>query len=184
MAHLLKYDTILGTWDARRARSPTTASPSTATSSRSSPSATRRRCRGATSASTWSSSRPASSRDRDKAAMHLDAGAPFVIVSAPSTGADATFVVGVNDDTFDPAHAQGRVQRLVHDQLLRPDGQGPRRRLRRREGPDDDRPRLHRRPRRSSTARRRTCARRGPPPSTSSRARPAPPGPRASCSRR
>ncbi len=41
--------------------------------------------------------------DRDKAAMHLDAGAPRVIVSAPSKGADATFVVGVNDDTFDPA---------------------------------------------------------------------------------
>src|SRR3712207_555868 len=40
--------------------------------------------------------------DRDKAAMHLDAGAPRVIVSAPSKGADATFVVGVNDDTFDP----------------------------------------------------------------------------------
>jgi glyceraldehyde 3-phosphate dehydrogenase len=40
---------------------------------------------------------------RDKAAAHLDAGAPFVIVSAPCTDADATFVVGVNDDTFDPA---------------------------------------------------------------------------------
>jgi glyceraldehyde 3-phosphate dehydrogenase len=39
---------------------------------------------------------------RDKAAAHLDAGAPYVIVSAPSSGADATFVVGVNDDTFDP----------------------------------------------------------------------------------
>jgi glyceraldehyde 3-phosphate dehydrogenase len=35
--------------------------------------------------------------------MHLDAGAPFVIVSAPSKGADATFVPGVNEDTFDPA---------------------------------------------------------------------------------
>jgi glyceraldehyde 3-phosphate dehydrogenase len=41
--------------------------------------------------------------DRDKAAAHLDGGAPRVIVSAPSGGADATFVVGVNDDTFDPA---------------------------------------------------------------------------------
>jgi len=41
--------------------------------------------------------------DRDKAAAHLDAGAPFVIVSAPASGADGTFVVGVNDDTFDPA---------------------------------------------------------------------------------
>jgi glyceraldehyde 3-phosphate dehydrogenase len=40
--------------------------------------------------------------DRDKAAAHLDAGARLVIVSAPSKGADATFVVGVNDDTFDP----------------------------------------------------------------------------------
>jgi len=40
---------------------------------------------------------------RDKAAAHLDGGAPFVIVSAPCTEADATFVVGVNDDTFDAA---------------------------------------------------------------------------------
>jgi glyceraldehyde 3-phosphate dehydrogenase len=40
---------------------------------------------------------------RDKAAAHLDAGAPFVIVSAPCTDADETFVVGVNDDTFDAA---------------------------------------------------------------------------------
>ena len=41
--------------------------------------------------------------DRDKAAAHLAGGAPRVIVSAPANGADATFVVGVNDDTFDPA---------------------------------------------------------------------------------
>ncbi|MFM7094079.1 MAG: type I glyceraldehyde-3-phosphate dehydrogenase [Actinomycetota bacterium] len=41
--------------------------------------------------------------DRDKAAMHLDAGAPLVIVSAPSNGADATFVYGVNHAEFDLA---------------------------------------------------------------------------------
>jgi glyceraldehyde 3-phosphate dehydrogenase len=41
--------------------------------------------------------------DRDKAAAHLDAGAPFVVVSAPSKEADATFVIGVNDGDFDPA---------------------------------------------------------------------------------
>lgn len=41
--------------------------------------------------------------DRDKAAAHIEGGAPRVIISAPATGADATFVVGVNDDTFDPA---------------------------------------------------------------------------------
>ena len=39
---------------------------------------------------------------RDKAALHLDGGAPFVIVSAPSTGADATFVYGVNHKEFNP----------------------------------------------------------------------------------
>ena len=39
--------------------------------------------------------------DRDKAAMHLEAGAPLVIVSAPSNGADATFVYGVNHLDFD-----------------------------------------------------------------------------------
>ncbi len=40
---------------------------------------------------------------RDKAALHLPGGAPRVIVSAPADGADATFVVGVNDGDFDPA---------------------------------------------------------------------------------
>ncbi|MGA8681800.1 MAG: type I glyceraldehyde-3-phosphate dehydrogenase [Acidimicrobiales bacterium] len=40
---------------------------------------------------------------REAAAAHLDAGAPRVVVSAPSKGADATFVMGVNDATFDPA---------------------------------------------------------------------------------
>lgn len=38
---------------------------------------------------------------KDKASGHLDAGAPLVVVSAPCTDADATFVVGVNEDTFD-----------------------------------------------------------------------------------
>jgi glyceraldehyde 3-phosphate dehydrogenase len=40
--------------------------------------------------------------DRDKAAPHLDGGAPLVIVSAPSNGADATFVYGVNHKEFNP----------------------------------------------------------------------------------
>ena len=40
---------------------------------------------------------------REKAAQHLEAGAPFVVISAPGKEVDATFVVGVNDDTFDPA---------------------------------------------------------------------------------
>ena len=40
---------------------------------------------------------------RDAAARHLDGGAPRVVVSAPCSGADATFVVGVNDGDFDAA---------------------------------------------------------------------------------
>ena len=40
--------------------------------------------------------------DRSKAALHLDAGAPRVVVSAPSAGADATFVFGVNHGEFNP----------------------------------------------------------------------------------
>ena len=39
---------------------------------------------------------------KDAASTHLDAGAKRVIISAPGTGVDATFVVGVNDDQFDP----------------------------------------------------------------------------------
>ena len=40
---------------------------------------------------------------REKAAAHLAAGAERVVISAPASGVDATFVVGVNDDTYDPA---------------------------------------------------------------------------------
>jgi glyceraldehyde 3-phosphate dehydrogenase len=41
--------------------------------------------------------------DRDKAAAHLETGAKTVVVSAPSAGADATFVYGVNHQSYDPA---------------------------------------------------------------------------------
>jgi glyceraldehyde 3-phosphate dehydrogenase len=43
-------------------------------------------------------------RTRDAAAAHLEGGAKRVIISAPGTGVDATFVIGVNDQTFDPEH--------------------------------------------------------------------------------
>ena len=41
--------------------------------------------------------------DGEKAAAHIDGGAPRVIISAPATNVDGTFVVGVNDDAFDPS---------------------------------------------------------------------------------
>ncbi len=40
--------------------------------------------------------------DGQKAAAHIEGGAKRVIISAPATNVDATFVIGVNDDTFDP----------------------------------------------------------------------------------
>ena len=39
---------------------------------------------------------------REKAGLHLEGGARKVIISAPSGDCDATFVVGVNDDDYDP----------------------------------------------------------------------------------
>ena len=41
--------------------------------------------------------------NREGASGHLEGGAKRVIISAPGKEVDATFVVGVNDDTFDPA---------------------------------------------------------------------------------
>ncbi len=40
---------------------------------------------------------------RESAGAHIEAGATRVIVSAPATDADATFVMGVNDGDYDPA---------------------------------------------------------------------------------
>jgi glyceraldehyde 3-phosphate dehydrogenase len=40
---------------------------------------------------------------RDTASVHLEAGAARVVISAPSADADATLVVGVNEEQLDPA---------------------------------------------------------------------------------
>ncbi len=40
---------------------------------------------------------------RESAAQHLSAGARKVIISAPATDVDATFVMGVNEETYDAA---------------------------------------------------------------------------------
>jgi glyceraldehyde 3-phosphate dehydrogenase len=43
-------------------------------------------------------------RDREKAGKHIQAGAKKVIISAPGKKVDATIVLGVNDDAYDPAN--------------------------------------------------------------------------------
>jgi len=42
-------------------------------------------------------------RTREGAGAHLSAGARKVLISAPGKGVDATIVIGVNDETYDPA---------------------------------------------------------------------------------
>ena len=43
---------------------------------------------------------------REDAAKHLEAGAQKVIITAPATGADVTIVLGVNFDAYDPENHQ------------------------------------------------------------------------------
>jgi glyceraldehyde 3-phosphate dehydrogenase len=41
--------------------------------------------------------------DREKANKHIEAGAEKVVISAPAKGEDLTVVLGVNDDAYDPS---------------------------------------------------------------------------------
>src|SRR3989441_6742745 len=43
---------------------------------------------------------------RDDAAKHIGAGAKKVVITAPAKGPDITIVLGVNDDKYDPARHQ------------------------------------------------------------------------------
>ena len=42
--------------------------------------------------------------DAKEASKHIEAGAKKVLISAPATGEDATFVIGVNEHLYDPAN--------------------------------------------------------------------------------
>ena len=65
--------------------------------------------------------------DADKAKAHIDAGASRVIISAPAKGEDITIVMGVNDDKYDPrshrivsnasctTNCLGPVAKVLHD---------------------------------------------------------------------
>ena len=70
---------------------------------------------------------------RDKAEVHITkGGAKKVLISAPAKGPDATICIGVNDEIYDPAEASHRLERELHDQLPRADGEGAQRRVRHR----------------------------------------------------
>ena len=101
---------------------------------------------------------------RESAGAHLEAGATRVIISAPATDVDATFVVGVNDDEFDPAkdfvvsNASCTTNCFVPMVKVLDDAFGVE------SGTDDHGPRLHQRPEPARPARTRTCAGPGPRP--------------------
>ena len=84
--------------------------------------------------------------DRDAAAKHITAGAKKVVITAPAKKPDITMVLGVNDDKYDPAQAPDHLERVVHDQLSRADRQGAARVVRHQEGVDDDGALVHQRP--------------------------------------
>ncbi len=83
---------------------------------------------------------------RDDAAKHIAAGAKRVIITAPATGPDATFVMGVNHEMLRPGEARHHLERVVHDQLPGAVRQGAERLVRHQEGLDDHHPLLHERP--------------------------------------
>ena len=183
LAHLFKYDSILGPLPGRGRGRRRRDRRSTATRSRSSPSAIRPPCPGATSAPRSSSSPPASSPNRDDAAKHLGAGAKKVIISAPAKGEDITVVLGVNFDDYDKDAHHIISNASCTTNCLAPFAKVAQRHGRHQARPDDDDPRLHRRPEPAGRARTRTCAAPAPPRSTWSRPRPAPPRRSASCCR-
>ena len=47
-----------------------------------------------------------------------------MIISAPAKGEDITIVMGVNDDEVRPGEAPHHLERVVHDELPRADGEG------------------------------------------------------------
>ena len=106
-------------------------------------------------------------------------GAKRVIISAPSGDADAMICMGVNDEVYDAGAAHRHLERVVHDQLPRADGEGAARRVRHRAGPHHHGARVHERPAAAGPGRRRparaspTCAACAPPRCRSSRAPPA-----------
>ena len=102
LAHLLKYDSVLGICSTT---SPPSRTPflSTARTSTCSPRRTPPSSTGAPSACRSWSSPPETSRKAKAAKKHLRGTVKKVIISAPAKNEDITIVLGVNEDKYDPA---------------------------------------------------------------------------------
>jgi glyceraldehyde 3-phosphate dehydrogenase len=102
LAHLLRYDSVQGTWAAASSR-PTDGKLHVGATS------IQVLCEKDPAKLPWKSlgvdavlEATGKFTDRAGGALHLDAGARNVLVSAPTKGADLTFVFGVNDAAFEP----------------------------------------------------------------------------------
>jgi len=84
--------------------------------------------------------------DREKAALHIKAGAKKVLVTAPSKGADVTIVMGVNHEWYDPKKHEVISNASCTTNCLAPRRLRPPQELRDRVGLHDHRPRVHQRP--------------------------------------
>ena len=60
---------------------------------------------------------------RDKAELHLKAGAKRVLISAPAKDPDVTICIGVNDNVLRSQEGQNRLQRQLHNELSRAHGE-------------------------------------------------------------
>ena len=83
--------------------------------------------------------------DKEKAELHVKAGAKKVLISAPAKNQDLTVVMGVNDSVLRSQEALHPLERLVHHELSRAGGQGPPRYLRDQGRPHDDDSFVHQR---------------------------------------
>ncbi len=92
---------------------------------------------------------------RDKAELHLKAGAKRVLISAPAKNPDVTICIGVNDNAYDPAKDKivsnascttNCFQRELHHELSRADGEGFARQIRNRAWIHEHHTQLHERP--------------------------------------
>ena len=80
---------------------------------------------------------------REKAELHFVGGAKKVLISAPAKNPDATICIGINDNIYDAAKHEHRLQRELHDQLPRAAGQGVAREFHDRERLHEHDPQLH-----------------------------------------
>ena len=84
--------------------------------------------------------------DRDAAAKHITAGAKKVVITAPAKKPDITMVLGVNDDKYDPAKHHIISNASCTTNCLAPIAKVLHETLRHQEGVDDDGALVHQRP--------------------------------------